>query len=57
MRHYTIYTLEDDRFPKAYWRLASDNLDEQREYKAQLEKCNPQRVFWIRDNQTGHVVF
>lgn len=57
MRHYSIYTLDAKGHPVEKWLLSSDNLNEEREYIKGLQTHNPRKTWWIRDNQTGLVVF
>ena len=57
MRHYSIYTLEPTGASREIRIGDGENLDEQRAYRDNLQKSNPQHAYWIRNNQTAHIEF
>ena len=57
MRQYTLWTLEENGCPREIKVSRNGLLDEQRQYKANLEAMNPKKVYWICEGSSGLVVF
>lgn len=57
MRHYSIYTLDENSCPLEIKIDDGTSGKLQLQYMRNLEKCNPGKVYWVRENHTGLVVW
>lgn len=57
MRHYTIYTLDEFSCPCPIYIDNGTSARLQLQYMRNLEKHNPQKPYWVRNNETGETVW
>lgn len=57
MRQYRLWKLEDNGCPQEITISRNGELEEQRIYRDNLQKANPNTAYWITEPGTGRVVF